>query len=298
MMDIKENNMIIQHQQEKESEDRCDKDDDSLISTGSESKRKRNESDMVQNELDNTDTIISVIDHEAASGCLQAEDSESTKRDRYRGVYWCKTHKTWRARIIVDNRRKHIGYFKSAVDAARAYDMRAKAELGEHAMLNFPGNQIKPVPDVLPLPKRKRRRKSTEANDVRQSEKMQKTKSSNSLILSSPLADSGGGMSYNQMFSITLGKQTNNLVLNGTNPYAFNTALPQYNLNWSPHGISNPYLLLSPRSEFFQLPLPSPTTSSLTQIVIPSTFNQNVGMQEFPHVQNNIPRSLFHNIGR
>ena len=42
--------------------------------------------------------------------------------------------KKWRAKI----ERKHIGYYKTAEEAARAYDAKAKELYGEFARLNFP----------------------------------------------------------------------------------------------------------------------------------------------------------------
>ena len=53
----------------------------------------------------------------------------------YKGVV--KLHGKWRARITIDGRRRHLGYYNSAEEAARAYD-RAAIELhGEFANLNF-----------------------------------------------------------------------------------------------------------------------------------------------------------------
>ena len=40
---------------------------------------------------------------------------------KYVGVHWDKPNKKWRARIHVNGKRKHIGYFTDELAAARAY---------------------------------------------------------------------------------------------------------------------------------------------------------------------------------
>lgn len=43
----------------------------------------------------------------------------------------------WKAQIQVNGFRKGLGYFRTAVQAAMAYDLWAKDLYGEHAQLNF-----------------------------------------------------------------------------------------------------------------------------------------------------------------
>jgi len=53
-----------------------------------------------------------------------------------KGVYWCKQHERWRARIAVDGRRFHLGLFGSESEASAAYDAAATRYHGEFAHIN------------------------------------------------------------------------------------------------------------------------------------------------------------------
>lgn len=56
----------------------------------------------------------------------------------YRGVQWDPRGRTWRARIKVRWRFRHLGQFDTAEAAGRAYDAAARESFGEFARLNFP----------------------------------------------------------------------------------------------------------------------------------------------------------------
>jgi len=56
---------------------------------------------------------------------------------RYRGVCYNKQTRKWRTTILVNRKRKHLGYFKHEIDAARAYDQAAKLYYGDFAILNL-----------------------------------------------------------------------------------------------------------------------------------------------------------------
>jgi len=43
----------------------------------------------------------------------------------------------WRAQIYLKRGRKHLGYFVSAVEAARAYDAAMRKYRGEFVVTNF-----------------------------------------------------------------------------------------------------------------------------------------------------------------
>ena len=58
----------------------------------------------------------------------------------YRGVsYWSNPSprkKRWEAYIRVDGKKKRIGYFSTALEAAKAYDIAAKETYGDYAVIN------------------------------------------------------------------------------------------------------------------------------------------------------------------
>lgn len=56
----------------------------------------------------------------------------------YRGVFWHARRQRWHAQISVNNRRRHLGTFRSERVAALVYDNAAIAAFGEFASLNFP----------------------------------------------------------------------------------------------------------------------------------------------------------------
>lgn len=57
---------------------------------------------------------------------------------RFKGVTLRRTDGYWQARIIVNGRRRSLGYFRDEEQAARAYDVAALEVHGEFAYLNFP----------------------------------------------------------------------------------------------------------------------------------------------------------------
>lgn len=56
----------------------------------------------------------------------------------FKGVIWYNRDRCWLAVITILGRRKHLGYFEVAKDAALAYDEAARKEFGEFACVNFP----------------------------------------------------------------------------------------------------------------------------------------------------------------
>jgi len=56
---------------------------------------------------------------------------------KYRGVYWHKQAKKWRARLRTQGLHLSLGLFENEVSAAVAYDNAALRVFGEFARLNF-----------------------------------------------------------------------------------------------------------------------------------------------------------------
>ncbi len=56
----------------------------------------------------------------------------------FKGVFWDKRLKKWCAKICCDNKVYRLGCFDSEIDAALAYDRKARELFGAFARLNFP----------------------------------------------------------------------------------------------------------------------------------------------------------------
>lgn len=54
----------------------------------------------------------------------------------FKGVSWYKALGKWQARLRADQKLRHIGFFKTALDAALAYDREALKTFGEFALTN------------------------------------------------------------------------------------------------------------------------------------------------------------------
>lgn len=59
-------------------------------------------------------------------------------KKKFKGVFWRKDKNRWAATIGANRKTYHLGYFKSDIDAALAYDEAARNLHGEFAYLNFP----------------------------------------------------------------------------------------------------------------------------------------------------------------
>lgn len=66
-----------------------------------------------------------------------------TNTSGYKGVTFdknSKRQKRWMAQITFSGKRLALGYFKDRLDAAKAYDEKAKELFGQFAVLNFNAN--------------------------------------------------------------------------------------------------------------------------------------------------------------
>ncbi|MFA5753113.1 MAG: AP2 domain-containing protein [Bacteroidales bacterium] len=67
----------------------------------------------------------------------QGNKISSPNRQQYKGVSWHSIAKRWRARIKHNRCEKHLGLFDTPIEAAMAYDKKAKELFGEFARLNI-----------------------------------------------------------------------------------------------------------------------------------------------------------------
>ena len=75
--------------------------------------------------------------------CTQAENLRNRRScrgtSRFKGVHWNAKIRKWVASICLNRKIMHLGYFDDEIEAARAYDRKARELFGPFAYLNFPG---------------------------------------------------------------------------------------------------------------------------------------------------------------
>lgn len=77
-------------------------------------------------------------------------EAPKNSKTGFKGVCFDTRHLRYKGHIQANGKRKSLGYFKSAVAAARAYDDAARELHGEFARLNFP-NELPTVQQRLDL---------------------------------------------------------------------------------------------------------------------------------------------------
>ena len=73
---------------------------------------------------------------------VAALDGAAAPRSQYKGVTFDARTSVWQARITIEGRRTHLGFFSSELEAAQAFDNAERAEAKEKhrpAVVNFPG---------------------------------------------------------------------------------------------------------------------------------------------------------------
>lgn len=73
--------------------------------------------------------------------CSRSQNNMNARKrpnttSRFKGVCWLSRDRRWVAQIAVGGKQTKIGYFKTEVEAARAYNAAAAANFGEFARTN------------------------------------------------------------------------------------------------------------------------------------------------------------------
>ena len=90
------------------------------------------------NTLDNRKENLRICSH--AENTRNRKGKNKNNTSGLKGVFWIKSASLWRAQIKVDKVIKYLGYYKNALDAARAYDDAAKKFHG--AFASFSGVEL------------------------------------------------------------------------------------------------------------------------------------------------------------
>lgn len=85
------------------------------------------------NGLDNRRENLRSCTHQQ-NGCNR---QLQTHNGGFKGVGWHKKSKKWMARIGFNRQRIYLGLFNTAIEAAKAYDYKAKELFNEFALTNF-----------------------------------------------------------------------------------------------------------------------------------------------------------------
>lgn len=85
------------------------------------------------NKLDNRKENLRIITNQQNQFNLHSSKSTISE---YKGASWDSEKHLWRARIKVNYKTIHLGYFEDPRDAAAAYNCEALKYFGEHAALN------------------------------------------------------------------------------------------------------------------------------------------------------------------
>ena len=92
-----------------------------------------------RNKLDN---LITNLRKATKSQNEANTEKRATNTSGYKGVYWLKNARKWRAKIDCDKQQIHIGLFECKHAAAAAYNSKAAELFGEFANLNTIVNNV------------------------------------------------------------------------------------------------------------------------------------------------------------
>jgi len=90
-----------------------------------------------RNRLDNRQCNLRLANVSQNGANRKKQNKQASSK--HKGVSWHKRQKKWIARIYLNKKCKHLGYFKDETDAAKAYNQKASQLFGEFAKLNKVG---------------------------------------------------------------------------------------------------------------------------------------------------------------
>lgn len=90
------------------------------------------------NKLDNRKANLRIC--KQRENCYNKPPNQTKNSSKYKGVFRARGNKNFFAQIGYLNKMIYIGTFENEIDAAKAYDEKAKELFGEYAYLNFPTN--------------------------------------------------------------------------------------------------------------------------------------------------------------
>lgn len=75
--------------------------------------------------------------------CTNSQNQQNKRKrkncsSKFKGICWHKNRKKWEVYISLNKKLYYLGYFDDEIEAAKAYDRKAKEFFGEFARLNFP----------------------------------------------------------------------------------------------------------------------------------------------------------------
>lgn len=74
----------------------------------------------------------------AGQNAQNAGKRKDARTSLFKGVHFRTRSQRWTAQIQAERSKRHIGYYDTEIEAARAYDDAARLLFGEFARLNFP----------------------------------------------------------------------------------------------------------------------------------------------------------------